>query len=99
MFKEKTVNVKGEKKFTKTNDKKKKPEKRKFTYIPKNNDEDLKFKKHEDVFKYEMPNSMAREYLKDRKGSDAKMDANDFLCKVVNDNFGLKGRCVKVIRR
>ena len=46
-----------------------------------------------------MPNSMAREYLKDRKGSDAKMDANDFLCKVVNDNFGLKGRCVKVIRR
>ena len=42
---------------------------------------------------------MAKTYLKDRKGSDFKMDANDFLCKVVNDNFGLKGRCVKVIRR
>ena len=41
---------------------------------------------------------MAKAYLKYRKGSDLKMDANDFLCKVVNDNFGLKGRCVKVLR-
>jgi folylpolyglutamate synthase/dihydropteroate synthase len=65
----------------------------------KKNSQLIVAKPYEDVFKYEMPNEMAKSYLKERKGSDVKMDANDFLCKVVNDNFGLKGRCVKVIRR
>ena len=46
---------------------------------------------------YKMPEAMAREYLKNRKGEDAKMRPNDFLCKVVNENFGLKGNCVNVI--
>ena len=97
MFKEKTVNVKNNKKpMNKTQ---KKPEKRKYAYIPKNKDENIVVKPHEDVFKYKMPEYMAKAYLKDRKGSDLKMDANDFLCKVVNDNLGLKGRYVKVIRR
>ena len=41
---------------------------------------------------------MARELLKARKGEEAKMRPNDYLCKVVNENFGLKGYCVKVIR-
>ena len=96
MFKEKTVNVKNNKKpMNKTQ---KKPEKRKYAYIPKNKDENIVVKSNEDVFKYKMPEYMAKAYLKDRKGSDLKMDANDFLCKVVNDNFGLKGRCVKVLR-
>ena len=47
---------------------------------------------------YKMPEAMAREYLKNRKGDDVKMRPNDYLCKVVNENFGLKGNCVNVIR-
>jgi hypothetical protein len=45
-----------------------------------------------------MPEAMARELLKNRKGDETKMRPNDFLCKVVNENFGLKGHCVNVIR-
>ena len=41
---------------------------------------------------------MARELLKNRKGDETKMRPNDFLCMVVNENFGLKGHCVNVIR-
>ena len=47
---------------------------------------------------YKMPEQMARELLKNRKGDETKMRPNDFLCMVVNENFGLKGHCVKVIR-
>lgn len=47
---------------------------------------------------YKMPDKMARELLKTRKGDEQKMRPNDYLCKVVNENFGLKGHCVKVIR-
>ena len=47
---------------------------------------------------YKMPEIMARELLKNRKGNETKMRPNDFLCKVVNENFGLKGHCVNVIR-
>ena len=46
---------------------------------------------------YKMPEAMAREYLKNRKGDEAKMRPNDFLCMIVNENFGLRGRCVNVI--
>lgn len=47
---------------------------------------------------YKMPDKMARELLKNRKGEETKMRPNDFLCMVVNENFGLKGHCVNVIR-
>lgn len=47
---------------------------------------------------YKMSDKMARELLKNRNGDEAKMRPNDFLCKVVNENFGLKGHCVNVIR-
>ena len=50
------------------------------------------------AIEYKMPEQMARELLKNRKGDEAKMRPNDFLCKVVNENFGLKDRCVNVIR-
>lgn len=46
---------------------------------------------------YKMPEKMAQELLKGRKGEETKMRPNDYLCKVVNENFGLKGHCVKVI--
>ena len=47
---------------------------------------------------YKMSEQMARELLKNRKGDETKMKPNDFLCKVVNENFGLKDLCVNVIR-
>ena len=50
------------------------------------------------AIEYKMPELMARELLKNRKGDEAKMRPNDFLCLVVNENFGLKGHCVNVIR-
>ena len=46
---------------------------------------------------YKMPKQMAQEYLKLRKGEEQKMRPNDFLCMIVNENFGLKGHCVNVI--
>lgn len=46
---------------------------------------------------YKMSDKMARELLKNRKGDEAKMRPNDFLCMIVNENFGLKGHCVNVI--
>lgn len=47
---------------------------------------------------YKMSDKMARELLKERSGQEANMRPNDFLCKVVNEQFGLKGYCTKVIR-
>lgn len=40
---------------------------------------------------YKMPREMARIILKERKGTDAKMKPNDFLCKYVNEQYGLLG--------
>ena len=45
---------------------------------------------------YRMSPAMAKELLKNRKGADAKMRPQDFLCKYVNEEFGLKGHCVVV---
>ena len=46
---------------------------------------------------YKMPKAMAQELLKARKGSEMKMQPNDYLCKIVNENFGLMYNCVRVI--
>lgn len=46
---------------------------------------------------YKMPKQMAQEYLKLRKGEEQKMRPNEYLCKVVNENFGIKGYCTNVI--
>lgn len=61
------------------------------------NDEAMKYGKA-GIIEYKMPEKMAIELLKNRKGDEAKMRPNDFLCKVVNESFGLKGYCVNVIR-
>ena len=61
------------------------------------NDEVMKYGKA-GIIEYKMPEKMAIELLKNRKGNEAKMRPNDFLCKVVNESFGLKGYCVNVIR-
>ena len=55
---------------------------------------------HEKVgaIEYKMPDQMARELLKARKGDEVKMHPNDYLCKIVNEQFGLKCHCARVIR-
>lgn len=47
---------------------------------------------------YKMPNALAVSILKSRKGTDQNMNPQEYLCKVVNEEFGLKGECVKVTR-
>lgn len=46
---------------------------------------------------YKMPIAVAKALLKDRNTADLKMQLNDFLCKIVNEQYGLLGNCVKVI--
>lgn len=45
---------------------------------------------------YEMPKEMAKVLLAERKGGDRNMRPQDYLCKVVNEDFGILGNCVKV---
>ena len=45
---------------------------------------------------YNMPKELAAAYLKGRKGEEVKKNPNEFLCRVVDREFGLKGKCVKV---
>ena len=45
---------------------------------------------------YEMPKAMAKMLLAERKGGDRNMHPQAYLRKVVNEDFGIKGNCVKV---
>lgn len=45
---------------------------------------------------YEMPKALAKELLATRKGEERNMHPQAFLCKVVNEEFGLLGNCTKV---
>lgn len=47
---------------------------------------------------YKMPYAMAKSYLAARKESEKKLHPLAYLTKVVNEEFGLKGECVKVIQ-
>ena len=46
---------------------------------------------------YKMPTAFGKNLLKNRKGEEAKMKPNDYLCKYVNEQYNLKGLCTKVI--
>lgn len=46
---------------------------------------------------YEMTKLMAKEILNERKGADRNVHPQVYLCKVVNETFGLKGYCTRVI--
>ena len=48
-------------------------------------------------FEYKMSRDCAADILRDRKGPEAKMGAQDYLCFYVNEQLGLRGNCVKVI--
>lgn len=46
---------------------------------------------------YRMPVGVAKAYLKNRHSDENKMNNQAYLCKMVNQDYGLKGNCVKVI--
>ena len=46
---------------------------------------------------YEMPKELAKQILATRKGADQNMHPQEYLKKVVNEEFGLKGYCTNVI--
>lgn len=46
---------------------------------------------------YKMSGEFIDDLLKNRKGMDAKKDAQEFLCDYVNEQCGLLGACVRVI--
>lgn len=46
---------------------------------------------------YKMTSGMAKELLKSRKGPDANMHPQTYLCKYVNENLKIKGNCVRVL--
>lgn len=43
-----------------------------------------------------MTETLANEILKTRKGEEKKMRPQEYLCKFVNEQFGIKGVCTKV---
>lgn len=57
-----------------------------------------KFVKNEAGYvEYKMSNTMAKEYLNARKGDDRKKHPQEFLCDLVNKEFGVKGVCTRVL--
>lgn len=48
------------------------------------------------LFKYIMSQESANLTLETRKGDDFKMSVQDYLCKFVNDEYGLLGYCIEV---
>ena len=57
----------------------------------------FKRNKAKDTFEYKMTARLCDEYLKSRKGEDKRLPPQEFLCKVVNQEYGIKGTCVKVL--
>ena len=51
---------------------------------------------HGDV-EYKMTKEMADFLLTTRKGEDKKKHPQEYLCDVVNSQYGLKDRCVRVL--
>lgn len=49
------------------------------------------------TIEYKMPKEMAVMYLKTAKGDFAKKHPKEYLIKVVNEEFGVKGTCINVI--
>ena len=47
-------------------------------------------------FEYNMSEQLAKEILATRKNAEKHMHPQVFLCKIVNETFGLRGQCVSV---
>ena len=48
-------------------------------------------------FEYKMTKNMADMYLKERKGLDKNKHPQEYLCDIVNSEFGIKGTCTRVV--
>lgn len=51
------------------------------------------------MFEYKMPLLMAKNYLRQAKMKDSPNSkrGQEYLCKVVNEEFGIKGTCTRII--
>ena len=49
------------------------------------------------TFEYKMTPELVQTYLKMRKGKEKTMDPQEYLCKIVNEEYGIKGTCSKVL--
>ena len=49
------------------------------------------------TFEYKMPKACAEKLLKERKGEDKKKNPQEYLCQIINEGYGIKGTCVKVV--
>ena len=56
-------------------------------------------KPYEGEIEYEMSKEMAKQILATRKGADQNVHPQEFLCRIVNEQFGLKGNCTRVLTR
>ena len=56
-------------------------------------------KPFEGGIEYEMSKELAKQILATRKGTDQNCNPQEFLCRVVNEEFGLKGNCTRVLTR
>lgn len=61
-----------------------------------NNSKTVSPKPYEGNIEYEMNKEMAKQILATRKGAEQNIPAQQFLCQVVNEEFGLKGYCTRV---
>lgn len=48
------------------------------------------------TYEYKMTETLAKNLLNTRKGEEKKMRPQDYLCKFVNEQFGIKGTCIRV---
>ena len=48
-------------------------------------------------YEYRMSKAMVKSLMAKRKGSDANLSTQRYLCKCVNEEFGIKGNCTKVL--
>lgn len=49
------------------------------------------------TYKYKMSKRMEKDLLLSRKSEELKMHPQKYLCKVVNEEYGLKGTCIEVV--
>ena len=47
-------------------------------------------------YEYVMPKEMAKNLLDNRNGEEKKLNPHEYLVKIVNEQFGIRGTCVTV---
>ena len=67
--------------------------------ITENKSKTVWAKPFEGGIEYEMSKEMAKQILATRKKEEQNVHPQEFLCRVVNEEFGLKGNCTRVLTR